>query len=88
MRYRLMLCAPAGFVVTLSWVSFSFLIALWSHPLLWKLAQLTCPITLFVPRALKWHWVVLSNVPVYVLVGLTLEGLLRLTNLRSAAEER
>lgn len=85
MKHRLTLWSVAGFLVALSWVLLSLAIPLSTQPLLWKLAQLTCPIVLFAHFAIKWYWVVLSNVPVYLLLGLTIEGLLRLTRLRSAS---
>ena len=84
MKHRLALWGLAGFVVALSWVLLSLIIPLWSQPLLWRLAQLTCPIVLFARFAIKWYWVVLSNVPIYLLIGLVVEGL-RLIHLRPAS---
>lgn len=78
MRRRLALWAMAGAFVALSWVLLSLVIPLFSHPLLWTIAQLSCPVAFFAHFAIKWYWVVLSNIPVYLLVGFTVEGLFRL----------
>jgi len=85
MKDRLLLWALAGFLVALCWVLLSSVIPISSHPLLWKLAQVTCPIAFFARFAIKWYWAVLSNGPIYLLLGMIIEGLLRLGHLRSAS---
>jgi hypothetical protein len=85
MKRRLALWAIVGFVVALSWVAISFAIPLSTEPLLWRLAQITCPIALFARYAIKWYWVVLSNGAVYLLLGLIVEGVMRLRHVRPAA---
>ena len=85
MKRRLALWAIVGLVVALSWVAISFAIPLSSEPFLWRLAQLTCPIALFARYAIKWYWVVLSNGAVYLLLGLVVEGVVRLMPLRPAS---
>jgi hypothetical protein len=85
MKRRLALWGVAGFVVAISWVLLSMAIPLWSEPFLWRLAQVSCPIVFFSHFAIQWYWVVLSNVPVYLLIGLGVEGLLQLKHWRTAS---
>ena len=82
MRHRLALWAFAGLLVATTWVLLSLAISLWSQPLLWTLAQLSCPIVLFSHFAIKWYWVVLSNAAVYAVLGATVESFIQLTHLR------
>jgi hypothetical protein len=83
MKRRLVLWAFAGLLVATSWVLLSLVIPLWSQPLLWTLAQLSCPIVLFSHFAIQWYWVILSNAPVYLVLGAMVEGFIRLARLRS-----
>lgn len=85
LKHRLALWALAGFLVAISWVLLSLVIPLWSQPLLWTLAQLSCPIVFFSHFAIQWYWVILSNAPVYVVLGAMVEGFIRLTRMRSAS---
>ena len=82
MARRMALWGLAGFLIALAWVFVSTVIPLSSQPILWRLAQVTCPIALFARFAIKWYWAVLSNIPVYLLLGLIVEGVFRLTHLR------
>ena len=83
MKRRLVLWAVAGLLVATSWVLLSLVIPLWSQPLLWTLAQLSCPIVLFSHFAIQWYWVILSNAPFYLVLGAMVEGFIRLARLRS-----
>ena len=85
MKHRLALWALAGLLIAISWVLISRVIPLWSQPILWTLAQLSCPIVFFSHFAIQWYWVVLSNAPVYVVLGAMVEGVIRLAHLRSAS---
>ena len=85
MKRRLALWGVVGFVIAISWVVLSMAIPLWSEPILWRLAQVSCPIVFFSHFAIQWYWVVLSNVPVYLLIGLAVEGLVQLIHLRPAS---
>jgi hypothetical protein len=85
MKLRLILWALAGLLVATSWVLLSLVIPLWSQPLLWTLVQLSCPIVIFSHFAIKWYWVILSNIPVYAVLGGAVEGCIRLSHLRSAS---
>jgi hypothetical protein len=85
MKRRLALWGVAGFVVAISWVLLSIAIPLWSEPILWRVAQVSCPIVFFSHFAIDWYWVVLSNVPVYLFIGIAVEGLLQLRHLRTAS---
>ena len=78
MKRRLALWGFAGLVVATVWVVLSMAIPLWSEPILWRLAEVSCPIVFFSRYAIQWYWVVLSNVPVYLLLGFAVEGLLRI----------
>ena len=81
MKRKLALWGLAGFVVALSWVLLGLEIRLSSQPILLRLAQLTFPVALFGRHPIQWYWAVLSNIPVYLLVGLVVEGFARLTHL-------
>lgn len=85
MKRRLGWWALAGLLVGAFWVLLSLVVAISPQPVLWRLAQITCPIALFSHYAIKWYWAVASNGVVYLLVGLVVEGILRLTRLRPAA---
>jgi hypothetical protein len=74
----------AGLLVALFWVLLSLAVPISPQPVLWRLAQITCPIALFSHFAIKWYWAVVSNGVVYLLVGLFIEALLRLRRLRPA----
>lgn len=85
MKRRLALWGFAGFLVASSWVLLSMAIPVGSEPILWRLAQISCPIVFFARFAIPWYWVLLSNIPVYLSLGLAVEGLWRLTHLRHAS---
>ena len=82
MKRRLGWWIFAGLVVALSWVLLGLAIPISPQPVLWRLAQITCPIALFAHFAIQWYWAVLSNGVVYLLVGLVVEGILRMRRLR------
>jgi hypothetical protein len=86
MKRRLGWWALAGLLVGAFWALLSLAIAISLQPVLWRLAQITCPIALFGHfYAIKWYWAVVSNGVVYLLVGLVAEAILRLTHLRPAS---
>jgi hypothetical protein len=85
MKRRLALWGFAGLMVAIFWMLVSMAIPLWTEPLLWRLAQTSCPIVFFDHFAIKWYWVVLSNVPTYLMFGFAIEVLLRLRHMRPSA---
>ncbi len=85
MKHRLAFWAIAGFLVAFFWVLLSLAIPLSSQPVLWRFAQLTCPVALFARFAVKWYGVVLSNGLVYLMLGVVCEGLLRLAGSHPAS---
>lgn len=85
MKHRLALWTLAGFLVALGWALLSLVIPISPQPILFRLAQVTCPIALFGHFAIKWYWAVLSNGVAYLLLGLVVEGLRRLAHWRPAS---
>ncbi len=78
MQRRIVLWALVGLVVAGAWVILSFEIPISPRPVLWELAQLTCPIlpvSLAFHFGVKWYWFVASNVAAYALIGLIFESL-------------
>lgn len=81
MQRRIGLWALTGFIIAGIWVILSFAIPISPQPVLWGLAQLTCPIlpiSIVFHFGVKWYWFVASNVAAYALIGLILENLLLL----------
>ncbi len=85
MERRLALWGFAGLVAGIFWVLLSMAMPLWSEPILFRLAEVSCPIVFFSRFAIQWYWVVLSNVPIYLLLGFAVEGVLRVSRLRTAS---
>ena len=78
MQRRIGLWAEVGFIVAGVWVILSFAIPISSHPGLFELARLTCPIlpiSFTFHFGVKWYWFVVSNVASYALIGLFFESL-------------
>jgi hypothetical protein len=78
MQQRIGAWAFVGFIVAGIWVVLSFAIPISPQPVLWWLAQLTCPIlpvSLALHFGVKWYWFLASNVAAYALIGLIFENL-------------
>ncbi len=85
MKRRLGWWALAGLLVGAFWVVLSLAIPISPQPILRLLAEITCPIALFSHYAIKWYTVVAANGVVYLVVGVVVEGVRRLTHLRPAS---
>jgi hypothetical protein len=81
MKYRILVWAVAGFLVAGFWALYSFLsVPITSHEIMWRLAQLTCPVasaSLYFHFPLGVYWSLLLNAATYALFGLTVETLRR-----------
>jgi hypothetical protein len=78
MQRRIGLWALVGFIVAGVWMILSFAIPISPQPVLWGLAQLTCPILPIsdgLHFGVKWYWFLASNVAAYALIGLIVETL-------------
>lgn len=81
MKNRIAGWALAGFLVAGSWAIFALLTGpflLSSEPILWNLAQITCPIVAlgtYLHFGVKLYWVLASNAAVYALIGWFVESL-------------
>ncbi len=88
MQHRIGVWALVGFIVASVWVILSFALPISPRPVLWGLAQMTCPIvpiSLTFHFGVKWYWFLASNVAAYALIGLIVESLrLRLHQLQVA----
>jgi hypothetical protein len=78
MTRRIALWGFAGFIVAGCWALLGLAIPISTEPILWSLAQLTCPIVpvgFLFHFGVKWYWALLTNVPAYALIGLMVGGL-------------
>jgi hypothetical protein len=78
MKRNIALWGLLGFTVAGCWMLLSRAIPISANPVLWSLAQWTCPV---VPVSLLFHfgvksyWVLVTNVFAYELIGRVVEGL-------------
>ena len=76
MKRRISLWALAGVAVAASWMLYAFIAApaAWNSPILWRLAEASCPIAI-VGRStpLAFYWIAPINAATYALFGLAFE---------------
>jgi hypothetical protein len=85
-KYRIVMWAGAGFLVACCWALYALAagpLAIISTPIVWIIAQLTCPIVLagfYFHFGVHFYWVILTNAAAYAVVGLIVETLRRQLN--------
>jgi hypothetical protein len=79
MKYRIAMWATVGCLIASSWAVLSLVIHVsQADPVLWNLAQWTCPIVFlgfYLHVGLRFYWVILANGATYALIGTMVEAL-------------